>query len=117
MRWGITWECVTISKEKIPKGRIAMATWITQTAQTTGPLAALRTLPKQREVACTVVPNPNPNLLAKNLAKIIRAMRRIVRNSSGPALIPVILTSEKTAKKLAMHAMTIEVSSKESLSK
>ena len=41
MRWGITWECVTISKEKIPKGRIAMATWITQTAQTTGPLAAV----------------------------------------------------------------------------
>merc|ERR1719362_2523736 len=97
-----------ISKEKIPKGRIAMATWITQTSQTTGPLAALRTLPKQREVACTVVPNPNPNLLAKNLAKIIRAMRRIVRNSSGPALIPVILTSEKTARKRAMHAVPVE---------
>ena len=92
-----------------------MATWITQTAQTTGPLAALRTLPKQREVACTVV--PNPNLLAKNLAKIIRAMRRIVRNSSGPALIPVILTSEKTARKRAMHAVPVEVSSKGSFAK
>ena len=70
MRWGITWECVTISKEKIPKGRIAMATWITQTAQTTGPLAALRTLPKQRKAACTVVPNP----LSIQLAKMFRAM-------------------------------------------
>ena len=70
MRWGITWECVTISKEKIPKGRIAMATWITQTAQTTGPLAVLRTLPKQRKAACTVVPNP----LSKKKKKMFRAM-------------------------------------------
>ena len=94
-----------------------MATWITQTAQTTGPLAALRTLPKQRKVACTVVPSPNPNLLTKNLAKIIRAMRRIVRNSSGPALIPVILSSKKTARKRAMHAVPVEVSSKGSFAK
>ena len=94
-----------------------MATWITQTAQTTGPLAALRTLPKQRKVACTVVPNPLSTLLAKNLAKTIRAMRSIVRNSSGPALIPVILTSEKTARKRAMHAVPVEVSSKGSFAK
>lgn len=113
MRWGITWECVTISEEKIPKERTAMDTWITKTAQTTGPFAASRTLPKQRKVAYPVVPCNRPAVRACKdchaLAIMFRVMESIARNSSGRALIRVTLTSKKIANLLARP---VEVGSK-----
>ena len=49
MKWDTTWECDTISEERIRVENLATDTWITRTTPITGPDVALKTSRKQRK--------------------------------------------------------------------